>query len=82
MLRTGTAEHSPAPPQCARQNQMKIFTTYVCTAVVFAVAVAVAVFVVVVVVVVLLLSHRQNNQVRGHRTGSNNSGVEEYLGKK
>ena len=42
--------------------------------------------VVVVVVLFLLLlllllishSRRQKNQVRGHRTGSNNSGVEEY----
>lgn len=30
-----------------------------------------------VVVVVLTLTHRRNNLFRGHRTGSNNSGVEE-----
>ena len=33
---------------------------------------------VVVVVVVLTLTHRYN-AVRGHRTGSNKSGAEEYL---
>ena len=34
-----------------------------------------------VVVVVLTLTHR-HNAVRGHRTGSNNSGVEDYLRRK
>ena len=39
------------------------------------------VVVVVVVVVVLTLSHGYN-AVRGHRTGSNNSGTEDYLRRK
>ena len=39
------------------------------------------VVVVVVVVVVLTLTHR-HNAVRGHRTGSNNSGAENYLRRK
>ena len=33
------------------------------------------------VVVVITLTHRYN-AVRGHRTGSNNSGVEDYLRRK
>ena len=36
---------------------------------------------VIVVVVVFTLTHRYN-AVRGHRTGSNNSGAEDYLGGK
>ena len=44
-------------------------------------AVVVFVVVVVVVVVVLTLTHR-HNAVRGHRTGSNSSGVEHYLMRK
>ena len=32
-------------------------------------------------VVVLTLTHR-HNEVRGHRTGSNNSGAEDYLRRK
>ena len=32
----------------------------------------------IVVIVVVTLTHRYN-AVRGHRTGSNNSGVEDYL---
>ena len=35
----------------------------------------------VVIVVVLTLTHRYN-AVRGHRTGSNNSGAENYLRRK
>ena len=33
----------------------------------------------VVVVVVLTLTHRYSSAVRDHRTGSNNSGAENYL---
>ena len=44
-------------------------------------AVVVVVVVVVAVVVVLTLSHGYN-AVRGHRTGSNNSGTEDYLRRK
>ena len=36
----------------------------------------------VVVVVVLTLTHHGYNAVRGHRTGSNNSGAEDYLRRK
>ena len=39
------------------------------------------VVVVVVVVVFLTLTHRYN-AVRGHRTGSNNSGAEDYVSRK
>ena len=32
--------------------------------------------------VVITLTHRYNKAVRGHRTGSNNSGAEDYLRRK
>ena len=51
------------------------------TVVVVVVVVVVVAVVVVVVVVVLTLTHRYN-AVRGHRTGSNNSGAEDYLRRK